>query len=582
MKKSKIERLRIHKQHLFIKAVAWLTILTFLITLLFLGFPIVCNADDGFLISDYFFCDELLSNNGLDKSGIYNTSISSNHSPYYDDTSQFDDIVKNIMNTSITEVNISDDNYPLYNMYILGNNDGSNIIVIFSDQSKILRYSTDTYLGWPSYASFYRYDYNNNDLDYIGTQIGNISDFNHVIFASGQVNFSGPGYTTSDINYLLLDNKMGRGPGGYNVPDANSDSIKNHQKLYNGSTMYLSTSNLNNGALHIIAKSDDVQKKQGKVKLTVSVSTTVKHNSTFHYRLSASNGLFSDNYNVPDNNFNIGTYASYEIPLSEFDSNGNYSIDLNTLNTGLWNNNEKTLEDFNQNFQDQSTYAKKTITSVFFYLLTIGNASWDYSQLDDFDYSLLSEVYDCQASLIMGEHEEPIKGFQYEMVSGSLTEQDYDLPDEDSVKDALDTNIVPNDYTPTPQKPKYPDAYNITVPNSNTDIDTNNDSSSSSDNNVTVSGGDNSVINNVTITQNDKYPQKGVMTSFLKIINQDKNDAVKYIGETSGINGYLYLLQTSMSWIPQEVWTVWIKYLQAILGICVGAFFLKILINWST
>lgn len=161
---SKIQKLRIHKQHLFIRAIAWLTILTFLITLLFMGFPIVSNASSlSWNIEDRYWTKALFDKSTM---AAYLTSINKYDAnllnAFSDDPFQYYDQIKDIFSLPL------DDQY--------GSPSTSTGVAIFisSDNNIYVMYNfTSTAIGWENRVGycvfnnvplFNKYDPNNHTL----------------------------------------------------------------------------------------------------------------------------------------------------------------------------------------------------------------------------------------------------------------------------------------------------------------------------------------------------------------------------------------------------------------------------------
>lgn len=154
-------------------------------------------------------------------------------------------------------------------------------------------------------------------------------------------------------------------------------------------------------------------------------------------------------------------------------------------------------------------------------------------------------------------------------------------------KDKVDQVVNDHNQDKNPSDPDYknPDNYLPTVqqqpnvPSNNTNNNTTNVSQGSYS--AYAQGG--SVTNNIVVPSDtrDDLPN-GFFTNLFNLIHGEKNTDIELLENTSGISGVMYLFEVSMSWIPPEVISIWTTFLKATLGICVGAFFLKILVNWST
>lgn len=230
MKKTKIQKLRFHKQKFLIKSVAWLTILSFLITLLFLGFPIVSDAE-GNTIGDYFYCKDFLNyEDALSfNNDLYSVPDAIFDSPTFygskNDVFNYYEDIKNIFDLPM--INGLDQSNGL-TIYLTTNNE---IALLLGGQSISLNYNSSyNYLTPPSIygGSPYYVLYNNDSLGspvYLeGGSYKNITNCSYIIYSSLNINMY---YQNADrnLNYLKIQNKQGYGQGGFDVPNSSNDIV---------------------------------------------------------------------------------------------------------------------------------------------------------------------------------------------------------------------------------------------------------------------------------------------------------------------------------------------------------------------
>lgn len=596
---KKIDWLRWHKRKYFIRINCFIMVCILLIVLL-LQFPIV--HAESFKISDlYYFNNILNSEDALASLGgePYQTVLSSSSlrvNPFFDKETALS-YEEKLIDMFDNTVDLSGLTNPYMSVCVNGN-DSSHLYVAFHE-SNLTRYCNfdNVTCGLDcSSAKVYSYDLTYGNFTYYGTGISWSGQVNlNVLLSTAPIIYTyyPASYSSYDYNYMVNNGDCGSGPGGLNISGRDT-SASEHKRVYEGSCVYMQFSNLNTGNLHIVCKTDDYQKSNGYyVKLRVSNSTSVHQNALYTYKRSGTTGDFLNNFDVPNNTFNRGQYTEFDIPLSDFSNSGDYTIDLYNLNNGLTDSNERTLHSFASNFEDSSTGLKSAMESMVFSLLTVINYKFYDANASSYNVALDSFVYDVSVALCGGSGndatEEIFDSFTLDMVSGALTQQEYPQSTEDDVKEQLNTTIIPNNYVPSPQNPSYPDAYNVTVPNTpsnnNDNSDTNNNNvAPTNNNNVTNGDYSPSVVNNnnVTIEQGNKYPDKGVMSSFIRIINNDKNNAVNDVNTLVAGNSFIQLCNNTLYAVPSQFWNAWLIALKAILGIIVSAFFLKILINWST
>lgn len=241
MNKSKIQKLRIHKQHLFLRAVAWLTILTFLITLLFMGFPIISNASQlSWKIDDRYWTKSLFDSESM-RSYVssLNISLSDNYSNVYehfpDSIDQYYDVVKDIFGMSLYMEGSSSASPSSTGLAIFTVPNSSNIYVMYNINkvtvSANLNNGVKRYLI--SYGSTDVYVLGSNGLEWVNYQtLPNVNmagiALDDLIWASCTVTFDYPNQNTN-INYLLANNQTGYDStgngGGFDVPDPSPDDV---------------------------------------------------------------------------------------------------------------------------------------------------------------------------------------------------------------------------------------------------------------------------------------------------------------------------------------------------------------------
>lgn len=612
MKKSKIEKLRIHKQHLFIKAVAWLTILTFLITLLFMGFPIISNAESLY-IKDDFYCFDLLTYDGFishnNENGYYsipdgNKILVENLSPfinnsydYSNDLESFFDLPLSSFTQLYTDfyffVDINTNNFyvatvrngSLFVNYNVNNNDlpfyGNGAVSLYSFDGSNLNFISNT--GNNLWIKF-------NNSDYMYTNRFKLLYSSCPFYISINSNIN--------INYLNIENKQGKGQGGFNVPDADS-SILDNMFLYGGGVA-LSSNGCQDGTLYIAALPTKSQVSDGyKVRISADGNYTFRIENGYSYFLDGYDmvkkyGLSLDSNNSVNFNLrsNKGNYV--EFSFSDF-QHGLLTLDLNSdiLSNCYTSGIDSNILDLSKYlFQNSNFWSKATqpISNYITQSKSVGIGDYTVT-LPDYINSTADEpklvITNCKVVYTM-----------YIVSPDGSQTSDGSMVFISDMLDSSNSQIALDNLTKTPEEvadktttenynkyePEYPInvPQNITNPSAPSNSDSNSSSDSSNSNNVQISSGDNSPVFNNNVVLDSKPLPSGFINNLLTLIHGEKNTDIELLENTSGISGVMYLFEVSMSWIPPEVINIWTTFLKATLGICVGAFFLKILVNWST
>lgn len=596
---KKIDWLRWHKRKYFIRINCFIMVCILLIVLL-LQFPIV-HADEP-TVGDYFHMEDILnyedalSHNG--ESGYYNVPDNIFNAPTFygskGDVSSYYDKLKAVFELPFSTFSGVGTNY---NMTICKQLNSDNLVIIFEGQSISLNYQGDTYsyIRPPSIYSdtpkYFVFDGSNiiSSGYYQGGSYKDISDCDYILFTSMNVNMY---YQNADrnLNYLKIDNKMGQGSGGFGVPDPDT-SIEDNMFLYGGGVA-LSSSTFKDGILYVCALPTNTQVNDN-YKIIVDVNGFVSVTPDSLFSLLFNGYSMSRMYGIVAGQTNSRQFSGQiEIPFSDF-SNGVYTLQLDNVyeqcHVSGYDSNFLKLAEFittNSNGWNMA-YAP-------FYNYVVGAKSFgikDFSlslpaflnpidEQNKFNINGATVTFNMYVSNSDGSKtSEGSYTFTHDFVSGRSNTVDNITKTPDEVADSTNDNdynnyepsmpVIPND---SPQQPSY---QNPLVPSNNTD-------NSSSNSNVINNPQSNSINNNISIMQSNKYPEKGVMQSFIRIINNDKNNAVNDVNTLVAGNEFINLCNNTLYAVPNQYWNVWLVALKAILGICVSAFFLKILINWAT
>lgn len=547
MKKSKIDKLRIHKQHLFIKAVAWLTILTFLITLLFLGFPIVSNASDlSWNIEDRYWTK------GLFDQETMRTYISDNF-PTVLQNSTFntiyqvfpvgpidanDSVVKSIFSSPLDmEGNSTADPTDKGLIVFTIPSDSSHCYVGYG--SSFFRVGVGMKSGVKHYylgfTSTNIYQYGEDGLDWVDYRT--LPTFNSAAIEISQIEWcSCPLYldypfSNNDINYLYHDNLTGYDAsgngGGYDLPgidntypDGSGGDITNNMYMrsadwkfnipeYWGNTTNFvqsnPTSNWGKGTVSFSGLINDFQKDNAsdfmlKFDFYLNIKGTYDGNTQFGHSYA---------------------WRGVVVPLSTFLNNNNYY--------------QSTVENIFTNAVDGTGHN--------IYSVIDGLRSGQVLQINNFVWTL-----SCSAHLVSGNY-----------TSGALQES-YDFINMSS-KD-IANNITENN------NPYYPPDSNVP--------DGGNDTSSSNGNGIIVTNNDN---DSIIIESNDKQV---VDTLYDKLVPPDTETngglTERFLALTNA-NQWFVVMSSALPILGTEFWTTVQTILVTMLGIIGVSFLLWIVVH---
>lgn len=574
MKKTKIQKLRLHKQKFLIKIVAWFTILTFLITLLFMGFPIISNASQlSWKIEDRYWTKSLFDSESM-RSYVssLNISLNDNYSNVYDhfpvSIDQYYDVVRDIFGMSLYMEGSSSASPASTGLAIFTVPNSSNIYVMYNINkvtvSANLNSGVKRYLI--SYGSTDVYVLGSNGLEWVNYQtLPNVNmagiALDDLIWASCTVTFDYPNQNTN-INYLLANNQTGYDSsgngGGFDVPDPSPEDV-----VYpdgSGGTvdnnMYLKTadwkfnipkywgnvtsvypqsqyiSNWGQGNIYFYCLTNDFQKAN---------ASDFYLDFTFHVWISGHH--FSDiDSSVNDNFYGSFNYNYVDIPLSNVtDGDNQVSFTVSDIFSHAVNSSGQSVNDF--------------ITS---------NDIKNYRAIDKWNWYV-----SCTAVL---------KSQSANNDSGSIVEQ-YNFISQ--VSKETGNTISDN------SNPFYPDDMN---PDDYPFNDTNSTDYSSNGSNIVINNNPN-FTNNNNNDSNISNVVNGDGNPFNLLIDKLFGDGTVQngsIGGTTqnqllgmtGASRWLAVANDAMSWIPASVWAELSLFLTICLGVLVVGFILRIILDF--
>lgn len=565
MNKTKIQKLRLRKQKFLIKSVAWLTILTFLITLLFMGFPIVSDAAAlSWNIEDRYWTKALFDKSAMSE---YLTSINKYDAnllnAFSDDPFVYYDQIKDIFSLPL------DDQY--------GSPSTSTGVAIFisSDNNIYVMYNfTSTAIGWESRVGycvfnnvplFNKYDPDNHTLTGINSSElpkgnGNIICKTLLWMSNKPLNLFYPNQSVN-INYLMINNLTGYDSsgagGGFDVPDPNvPDTYPDGSGGTVDNNMYLKTadwkfnipkywgnvtsvypqsqytSNWGQGNIYFYCLTNDFQKAN---------ASDFYLDFTFHIWISGHH--FSDtDSSVNDNFYGSFNYDYVDIQLSNVtDGDNQVSFTVSDIFSHAVNSSGQSVNDF--------------ITS---------NDIKNYRAIDKWNWYI-----SCTAVL---------KSQSANNDSGSIVEQ-YNFISQ--VSKETGNTITDN------SNPYYPDDMN---PDDFPFNDTNSTDYSSNGSNIVINNNPN-FTNNNNNDSNISNVVNGDGNPFNLLIDKLFGDGTVQngsIGGTTqsqllgmtGASRWLAVANDAMSWIPASVWAELSLFLTICLGVLVVGFILRIILDF--
>lgn len=92
----------------------------------------------------------------------------------------------------------------------------------------------------------------------------------------------------------------------------------------------------------------------------------------------------------------------------------------------------------------------------------------------------------------------------------------------------------------------------------------------------------NPTFNNNTFSSSSSFGSGGLIPFILGAIIGNNKSSSDTISSMTGANGWLQVISSTWQWIPTQIWTVILTAFQAIIGICVVAFIISIIIRFIT
>lgn len=565
-------------------------------------FPVV-HAEESLTLSDFYYIDEFLDKSTASSlngnSGYYDVPsgiFASDSQLIYDNPMEFYEAIKSIFNDPDV-ITLFDSTYSFWrqsgttnaisDITFCHNTDGTLSLMLNDgyvsiDYDNMQNYkfrNPSSYYG----STIYRFDWNGSKLVYNryynGGSYTSCQDIDGYIASTSPMNMYYPSYY-QNLNYVLIDGKVGKGSGGISgieapYPDetasnnlvlSQADYIFTHQTYY---APY--SSEINTGSATPVG-TITFKGQPNEYQIAHPEQFTVRLRFHFDYNVDYMNwntsefGYFKRTSQILKNQKNLKMglgNAQYDIPMTTFIQNKN-SVDLvikDVFDTLSSNGNTLT------GLLAQS----KEVTSISYndFLLT------------------------CYANIVSGEEVSGayIENYNFNSRKGLTTNKD------------IENNKNPYISNPIDQADDDPDTTNITPkPNVPGPGGSDDNGGGSTSNNTTTTNGNGSIVinNNPTFNNNPSASASGGGSSggttpnesafnFYTIFNPvsfftnllvDKNKATaSNLQEATGINAWFQIVNTTYTFIPQQVWTILLACLGAFISITLIAFIIRIILD---
>lgn len=589
---KKIDWLRWHKRKYFIRINCFI-IVSILLIVLFLQFPIV-HAEST-LIKDHFFqkgmlnCEDGITYYGGDfQSTVLNDTnrtifYSNQDSNYETYINYLDDIYNN------NSVDISGFTNP--NIIVLNGSSTQLYIIVFDSTDLYMTGGNNNFGINLSFPSGRRYTYNKSNGTFSSSytsspSLDGVTNL-RIMACSCQIYYrygnssSGQSWQYSPYNYIYSSNNSGVGSGGFNASSIDSSIIDNDY-IGENSFMYGDGVSINQWNLIIgldlnEAQMSEINKYHYVLDCSLQAYYTLAKGISRNQETSL---LQSYGLTWASNNRNVIT-MDFSKTYTDTLTTNYFTIPSTVFNDGLLCNGYTAVPLVNY----ISTYVPKgsTTNEIQSFFIAMSNVNVGpfslpgYNETEWFNnctisYNFSMNVYnendDLITTLPLAMSYNPMTGQQSNYSNGGGKSQS-------EVQNAI--NQHNENKTPTDTDYKNPDDYKPSISKDNNDSSSNsNSNSSSSSNPISTSNA------SVTINQPSTYPTTPIMNKFISIIHNEKQGSVDKVESIIESNGYIELCNQALSAVPQPIWDAWTLAIKAILGILVSAFFLKILVNWST
>lgn len=527
---KKIDWFRWHQRKMWIRINCAILSAILLIVLL-LMFPIVSDADNP-KISDYFFIKEILnlsdaiSHNG--ESGYYTVNSNLFNEPTFlsDSSSDYYDELESLWDCDFPSGFGSN-----YNMtvYVSTNNevkvilDGASIHLNFDSNYNYLTPPV-VYGGSPCTFTLSNGSLINQTwLE--GGSYKNINDCNFILYSTAPIVI----YPSINLNYLLIENKVGHGQGGFDIEPPAPTVYPDGSGGTDSNNLYMRTADwkFNIPQYWPSVNSTLVQPAyvnrwgEGSISFYGLLNDYQKANASnfnlkFNFQIVCNGHYFSDTQSSVNGTF-VGSfhYDNFIVPLSTFISNNNYAtFSVSNLFSNATNGLNQTFASYLDNIKG-------------------------HNSIDNWQWYII-----CDACLVSNGSESGHCKEKYDFISQVSKETDYSITDNSDP-------FYPDDYDPTNQPDDSKEDENAKIINNNNDI-------------ININNNDKAVIDKLydKLVPPDTVGEGGLTERFVNLTNANK---------------WFEIMESQLTIFPAEFWTTIYTIFLASLGILGGAFLLWIL-----
>ena len=555
MQKTLIQKRRWYNRKSLIRINCWIMVLLFVVILLFMGFPIVSNAsdNDSKKLSDFYFCDSFLNSVDAAKYDGYSVDVSNYpfDSPFLESVDS--SLYSKFFDFTPSDLGITDffpENYNLYFFYNI--DDDSNYIVLVPDNLLHDEYDSFGRFSWTYNAAFIGYKVN-SDFTLTRVDFPQTPDGFKLVYGSSNVP-NGGNFGFFYLNYLYLQNKMGKGEGGYSgsdidntFPDGSGGNDSNNlymrtadwqfnipkywPSVTSATTQSAYTSQWGSGSIIFYGLLNDYQNEYAN-----------NFNLDFNFHIWCSGHYFNDvNSSVNGNFYGSFNYNNVTVPLRTFiNQKNNYSFNVSDIFSNAVNSSGQTFSNFIDTVKVHQSIDK-----------------WNW-------------YISCDASLSSSSSR-----------SGHIVEK-YDFISQSSIEDSNNITNNSNPYIPPEDSGASPDS-NINKPDNGTSYSSNG-GNIVINNNPTITNSNNNNSNISNVVEGNGNPFNLLIDSLFGDGTVQEGSIGGNVQEKlitmTGANRWLAVINDSMSWIPSSVWAEIMVFVGVTLGILVVAFILRIILDF--
>ena len=401
-----------------------------------------------------------------------------------------------------------------------------------------------------------------------------------------------PCYESDSLNITSLDGlknvNSSVSSGGVSKADIQANNL-----LKQGSKIYLTNNSFNVGNLMIYPVLTETQSDNlnaYKLRLTGTCTYGIQYNSGASNKCMVNGSSLQSLYGFNGSSINSvrGTLASnlgdyIDISFSLL-SSGKYSMTLDQLNSHFKvSGRDKGIQPLASGLDN--TYGGYTYWQAM--AQSVGGQSimgFQYFNTNDgqsmYDCVPTSAHYIIEAWVVADDVQatKPCSVIDVDLVTGEVTPIVENYASDEDIMSAMGSDTLPDGYG-NYNSPVNPSAMQGAITNGATA------NSGGNVGNSTIESGAIVINNNPTFNNNNNLESdgnSGLIPFLLGMIASNQKSSVNTIQDISGANGWLSVISQTWSFIPTQIWNVLLTTFTAVIGICVVAFILSIVIRFIT